>query len=199
MRRLWKIEEGPVEVRSIGDSDDWIWVLKSETEEECRVRFRRTGTAGAMTPTALPPRVMEAAESKGQTELEKMLGWPVLPAEIVAGSDRLTLTHRNGTWSHIGPGPATNHRDPVQNALALLRHGMIAIDYRLGVRFEYEFMGEHWIKRSLQNGRQRRDPEVYLLTDVLAELDLEDDKQRARDSDPRGAAAMPPAALLVKA
>lgn len=92
MPRLWKIEEGPVAVRSIGDSDDWIWVLKSKTEE-CQVRFRRTGTAGGMAPTALPPRVMEATESKGQTELEKMLNWPVLPAEIVAGSDRLTLRH----------------------------------------------------------------------------------------------------------
>lgn len=199
MHRQWQIEEGPVAVRSTGDSDDWIWVLKSETEEECRVRFRRTGTAGAMTPTALPPRVIEAGESKGQTELEKMLGWPVLPAEIVAGSDRLTLTHRNGTWSHIGQGPATNHRDPAQNALALLRHGTIAIDYRLGVRFEYEFMGEHWIKRSLQNGRLRRAPEVLLLTDVLAELDLEEDQQRARNIDPRSAASISVEALQAKA
>lgn len=199
MRSQWQIEEGPVAVRGIGDSDDWIWVLKSETEEECRVRFRRTGTAGAMTPTALPPRVIEAGKSKGQTELEKMLGWPVLPAEIVAGSDRLTLTHRNGTWSHIGQEPATNLSDPAQNALALLRHGTIAIDYRLGVRFEYEFMGEHWIKRSLQNGRLRRAPEVLLLTDVLAELDLEEDQQRARNIDPRSAASTSVEALQAKA
>lgn len=99
----------------------------------------------------------------------------------------------------MGQRLATNRRDPTQNALALLRQGTIVIDYRFGVRFEYEFMSEHWIKHSLQNGRARRDPEVYLLTDVLAELDLEDDKQRARDFDPRGAAAMPPAALLAKA
>jgi hypothetical protein len=186
MPRLWKIEEGPVAVRSIGDSDDWIWVLKSETEEECQVRFRRTGTAGGMVPTALPPRVMEAAESRGQTELEKMLDWTTLPTEIVAGSDRLTLTHRNGTWSRIG------------RLSTEIRHG-ITVSYSSGVRFEYEFLGKYWIKRSLQNDRLRREPEIYLLNDVLIELTLEHDKQRARDIDLKGAASISVEALQAKA
>jgi hypothetical protein len=195
----WQVIDGPIAVPKTGDSEDRLWVLRSDEGEETKVLFRRAGTAGAMAPDALPPRVLEAVNSWGKTELKRMLAWSALPREIVAGSAWLTLQHRSGTFSCVGQRAIPIHRDPVLNFEAQLRQRVIAVDHRFGVRFEYEFMDSHWVKRSLEKGRLKGVPQPYLLTDVLSELSLEDDRQRALDLDPKSAAAMSPDALLAQA
>jgi hypothetical protein len=124
-----------------------------------------------------------------------MRDWPEPSAEIVAGSEWITLQHRSGDSSRVGQPPPVVSRDPTLNFLARLQQNKIVVSHGAGVSISYEFGNGLWTESRFQNDRLRQGPEPLTFSDVLDCLRSESDRQRACDIDPRSAAALPQEAV----
>jgi hypothetical protein len=196
--RMWKVAEGPTALRSTGDYFEWLWLLESDSGDLRRVLFRVTGTANGMAPECLPPRVREAVQSTGRSELGRMSEWPELPAVMMAGSNWIELQHRNELLSRVGQRPPEG-RDPGLNALALINRSTISVHHGQGVKTQFQFNLGHWTEALVRPGGSMTSPEPVQLSDVLGALQGHElDYQRALDMDPKGAAGLTAAALLAR-
>jgi hypothetical protein len=82
-----------------GDSHEWRWTLTSESGEQESVDFAVTGSAGCCATGSFPARVRRAIATEGRSEVERILGEPEVPVLIEAGTERVTIHHRDQSWS----------------------------------------------------------------------------------------------------
>jgi hypothetical protein len=107
--RLLPIGWRPVPWRLYGEAEElnprgydgrvWRWEIRSEDGEDVRgIVVRISGTAMSMGRDALPPRIADARDTYGRTEIERILDWPEPP-------DELSIDSRSVVPSGGDPGP----------------------------------------------------------------------------------------------
>lgn len=97
----WSIEGDGEALNPAGyDGSVWQWRLRhdNEPQREHVLILRISGSAMAMGEEALPTRVALARETEGRSEVEVILDWPELPADIDIDSSGVRIAGGN-------PGP----------------------------------------------------------------------------------------------
>jgi hypothetical protein len=82
---------------------------------------------------------------------------------------------------------------------AAFERNRVRVGFRGKVEFLFEFNRGSWVKKSLQDGKLRRDPEPLLLSDVIADPSIDDyGRQRALEIDAEGASRLSSDALAAR-
>jgi hypothetical protein len=189
---MWRLTGQPKRAQNGPDDHRWLYELTNENGDTVRVEFREAGTLAATAPSTLPKRVAEAKQTRGLSEIERVLSYRYPPNVIEAGTLRITLLYMNGLTSRVGGEPA---KPPTMDEM--LASQQIRVELRKKVEYIYDFTGDGWKKTSLENGKAGKDPERLMFLDVYGEL-KGDDRQRALDLDPKGAASLSVKSLAAK-
>jgi hypothetical protein len=123
----WTISEGPIDAGWSGrDAVGWRWVLTNDRDQRGVVTVWVSGTAMAIAPEYLPSDTVRARDSRGQSEIERLLGEQVLPREVMMHTaGRSVDPGEAGCWVELrGPGEA------LEKLARLFAHGAITVTRR---------------------------------------------------------------------